>query len=142
MANEDGSEVTLSQLLYKPWSPLDAMRQKDMREEIELWRTLASWLPQDVKYWLSHVGDTVRLVRRDYKQLYGTLLQTQFEMISVEVGLYERIYDQNNGKYYNEQKTSVLPRGSITAHEFIIDRFEEEAINEDAAGAMTFEEAK
>jgi hypothetical protein len=120
----------LNDLLFQKWEPLNKMKIEDLREECKTWRTLSSWYSDDLKYYLSHIGSQVRVVQRNYHGLLGDLLQPIFELKTLEIGLYDKVYDQNTGKYFMEKKIVRLPATSFLSIEFISERSLQEDVNE------------
>lgn len=140
--SENGAEsgLDLRTLLQGKWEPLKGISKKRLLEEVELWRVVISYLPENVKYYLAHIGSTVRLMARNYHGFYGDLLQPYFELQELEVGIWEKVYDNNAGVYFWERKVVRLPMGSIMHLEFIAERYEEVKEDEEALREIEFEE--
>lgn len=113
-------------------TPPTKLTIKQLREREDFWRALWSWIDEDIKYFILRVGTQVRVMRRDYKGSLGELGLVHFEPKEIEVKVYEKVYNYNDGKYYYEDKTLKVPFGAITWLEFIaksekaeeIERFE------------------
>ncbi|MBW2672968.1 MAG: hypothetical protein JRD89_06055 [Deltaproteobacteria bacterium] len=137
------------ELTYDPRdapAPLKKLNVKALRKECEFWRKLWEWMPYNVKYWTGKIGHQVGAVRRDYHRWLGVLLGTEFELKSMEIGVYELVYDHNKRRYYWERKIVKVPVGSLLTYEFIADRKpelteEEKAKAEKRAIDMSAEEA-
>lgn len=124
-------------------TPSTKLNVKQLREREDFWRALWSWLDDDIKYFLLRVGQQVRVVRRDYKGSVGELGQVKFEAKELEISVFEKTYNYQDGKYYFETKVCKIPFGAITWIEFIsssekaeeVDRFEVAplAVTEDTA---------
>ena len=71
--------------------------QKD--NELEAWRNLWGYLDSAVKYYLLKSGTVVAITMRNYKRHLGVLLSTRWDIKEMEMGVYEKEYDQNEGKY-------------------------------------------
>jgi len=121
-------------------TPTKRLNVKELREREEFWRALWSWIDDEVKYFALRVGQQVRIVRRDYKGFVGELGQVHFDLSEIELHVYEKTYNYNDGQYYYEDKTIKLPSGGIAWHEFIhevveasvADQYEVEPIPESA----------
>jgi len=119
-------------------TPTTKLTVKELREREEFWRALWSWLDDDVKYLILRIGQQVRVMRRDYKGSLGELGQAKFSLKEIELTVYEKFYNYNDGKYYFEDKTLKIPSGAITWLEFVskselveeVDRYEVESIPE------------
>lgn len=126
-------------------TPASKLNIKQLREREEFWRALWSWIDEDIKYFILRVGTQVRVVRRDYKGSLGELGLVHFDPKELEVRVYEKTYNYNDGKYYYEDKTLKIPFGAITWLEFIgtsekaedIERFEVAPLAEVEEAAKT-----
>lgn len=104
------------------WIPVQKMGLQQLRKEVEQWRTLWSWVHEDTKYYLQRIGQTCRVVMRNYQGHLGTMLAPIFDLKYIELGTVEKTYDQKDGKYYFETKTMRIPAGMILDIEFISER--------------------
>jgi len=95
------------------------MSIKKLREREETWRALWSWLSDDVKYFLLRIGSMVRILRRDYKGSMGELGEVKFVPSEFEVAVYEKRYNETDGKYYYERKVIKIPQSAVMMIEFI-----------------------
>lgn len=109
-------------IFTEQWSPTKSMSRNDLKAECEVWRMLWEWIDQDTKFFLTHVGEVVRIIERNYHGVLGTMLQPRFELKSLEVGTVEKEYSQADGKYYVEKKTAHIPQSNIIKLEFIQQR--------------------
>lgn len=103
-------------------TPIKKMGVKELRKREETWRSLWSWIPDNVKYLIYRIGSEVRLVRRDYKGAIGTLGEVKFEPEQYEVTVFEKRYNEMDGKFWYEKKTVLIPVGSTLMLEFIHER--------------------
>lgn len=120
-------------LLKGPMPELSKMKQKDLKAECQMWRNVWGWVPPEVKYYVSRVGQEVGLTQRNYKRFLGTLVDTHWNLISLEVGVVDRVYDAVHAKEYYEKKIVVVHQNSIIDIQWIKERkswseFEEEAL--------------
>jgi len=112
-------EVGISQFVEELKTPINKMTIKKLREREEIWRALWSWLGDDVKYFLVRIGSQVRILRRDYKGSLGELGEVKFAPAEFEVAVYEKRYNETDGKYYYEQKVIKIPQSAVMMIEFI-----------------------
>jgi len=109
---------------------LDKMSKAELKRELELHRRLFQWLNDEARYFLVRIGQPIRIVRRDYKEYLGELLQPTFSLNELEVGVYQKVYDYNTGKYMMEKKIIKVPVSAIFAYEFIQTRTPAEEVDE------------
>lgn len=136
--NEPQWPNSLNQLLSGPYPDTKKRTRKQLIDEVTLWRAISSYLSDDVRYYLSHIGDTCRVVRRDYKGFLGDFIGAKFNIESVDVGVWERAFDPSDSKYYWERKTMRFTQGAMMNLEFIVERKEAESEKEDDLGEMIF----
>lgn len=132
----------LGQLLNGPWVPVDQLDATQLEHEVRSWRAWATWLPEQVRYYMSHVGDLCRVVRRDYKSFMGTLQTTTYDLDTLELSVEEKVFDPNTGTYFWEKKIMPFPQGSIASLEFIIDRYELEKEDDAYLAGAQFQVAR
>jgi len=102
--------------------PIAKLGIKELREREETWRALWSWIPDDVKYLVYRIGTVVRVVKRDWKGGLGELGEIKFEPKEYELSVYEKRYDETEGKFYYERKIVKIPSGGVMWLEFIQER--------------------
>ena len=112
-------EASISQFIEELKTPVKGMTIKKLKEREEIWRALWSWLSDDVKYFLLRIGSEVRILRRDYKGSAGELGEVKFVPSEFEVAVYEKRYNENDGKYYYEKKVIKIPQSAVMMIEFI-----------------------
>jgi len=100
-------------------TPVSKFKLSELQEREEFWRALWSWIPEDVKYFVLRIGQLVRIVRRDYKGSIGELGEVKFEAKELELAVYEKQYNYNDGKYYYERKVIKIPYAAVMWLEFI-----------------------
>jgi hypothetical protein len=98
------------------------MSRNELLYEVARLRNLMDWLDPNVRYYLERIGAALLAVRRDYHVFDGVLLQTKWDLKSVEIGVLDKRYDHNSGKYVIERKVVILPVGSILDFEFLQER--------------------
>lgn len=107
------------QFLEEIQTPTKNFTKKQLQEREEFWRALWSWIDDEVKRFILRPGTMVRIMGRDYKGKVGELGAVKFEPREIEVIVYERAYNYNDGKYYHEKKTIPYPGSAIAWYELI-----------------------
>ena len=115
-------------LLFGKFQDIKKMKVTEMREEVQMWRNLWSWVPSEVKYYISRTGQTIGVQIRNYQRYVGPLLSTTWDLVEIEVGVYDKVYNQVDGTYYFERKISKIPAGQIVNFEWISERISEEEL--------------
>ena len=95
------------------------MKLDELRLEIQMWRSFWQCTDPNVKEFISRYGKLTRAVRRDYKGFLGVLLDTKWDLKSIDMGISEKFYDNSQGKYFFERKIIRLGAGQIINFEFI-----------------------
>lgn len=103
---------------YK-FKPSKDMSKEEAIEELELFRKLWTWIPEEVRAWLCRIGYPTRLVRRDYHGFVGRLATPYFEIKSVDIEVSEDIRDYFTKTITTEIKTVNLPVNQLIDYEFI-----------------------
>jgi hypothetical protein len=116
----------IKELLFGKFPDIKKMKVGDLKEECQMWRNLWSWIPSTVKYYISRTGQTVGVQIRNYQRYVGPLLDTEWELKSIDIGVYDKVYNQVDGTYYYERKISRLPVGQIVSFDWISERMSEE----------------
>ena len=117
-------------LLKSKFEPIEKMTVEQLKAEVQLWRKLWNWLDSAVKYYLSRTGSLVGVQIRNYHRYVGVLLETKWELKEVEIGVYEKVYNQTDGQYYYERKIVKLPANQIISWDWIAERTPEKEILE------------
>ena len=117
-------------LLRGEMPPLEKMNMQELLEECKMWRNLWNWLDSGVKYYLARTGSICGVMIRNYHRYIGTLLECKFDLVSIEIGTYEKVYDITDGRYYYERKIVKIPAGQITSIDWIAERITEEELLE------------
>lgn len=112
-------------LLMGKFPPLKGASKKDLKEEVEMWRNIWGWVPSAVKYYVARTGTQVGVQMRGQKRYVGVLLDTKWNLTHIEVGAYDKIYDQTTGEYFFERKIVMVPIGQIGAFSWIAERVSE-----------------
>jgi len=120
--------VSMRDMLYGPLPEIKKMKITELKEECQAWRSLWSWTPYGVKEFLVRTGTTVGLVRRDYRRWLGVLLSTEWDLKSMDIGVAEKVYDSETGKYFFEKKIIKVGPGQIIGFEWIEDRKSEDEV--------------
>lgn len=133
--------LDINKFIERMQTPTSQLKRKELVEREEFWRALWSWIPENVKYYLLKVGQTVRIVRRDYRGSLGELGQATFEMTELEVDVYEKTYNYSDGKWYFERKVVKIPKGAITMMEFIATQEDAEVVEKYEVESLAEEES-
>ena len=112
----------IKELLLGRWTEIKKMKTQDLKAEVEMWRNIWSWVPSDIKYYVSRTGQQIGVQVRNYTRYVGILLETHWELRELEVGVYDKVYDQVDGKYYFERKIIRLPIGQLVSQDWIAER--------------------
>jgi len=115
-------------LMLGKFPEIKKMKAAEKDEEIKMWRNIWAWLPSDVKYYVSRTGSEIGVQIRNYHRFIGILLDTVWELQGLEIGVYEKVYHQNDGQYYFERKIVKLPVGQIVAFDWIKERVNEKEV--------------
>lgn len=110
----------------KQWTPIPEMTKSEMEEELEGWRVVASYITDEVTYYLRNVGQECRVLTRTNRAYFGTLGVPHFTIADIEVNVEEVEHDYQAGRRFREQKLVRIPIGSVSLFQIIYDRFEEE----------------
>ena len=102
-------------------TPTKRLTITQLREREDFWRSLWSYTPDEVKFYLKRIGTIVRVVKRDYKGQVGLLSEFKFNLSEVELVVEEKFYNSSEGRYYNEKKVTRIPASTIMLQEFILD---------------------
>lgn len=147
-------------MMQGKFQELKKMSKEQKDTEITAWRNLWSYLPSEVKgiptntyrssnspslvswmptkYYLLKSGTTVAITMRNYKRHLGVLLSTRWDIKEMEIGVYEKEYDQTTGNYFFERKIIKLNPQGIIDMQWIQERIEESKLL--AGGDGTSEE--
>ncbi len=74
----------------------------------------------------------VALTMRNYRRKMGILLSTRWELKQMEMGVFEKEYDQTTGEYFFEKKIIQINPQSVLDTQWI-----QERINEKEYGMQT-----
>jgi len=132
---ELGHEVNVAEFLLGSKFPnIEKMKKQELLHEVEMWRAMWSWIPSNVKYYIARTGQQIGLTMRNYKRYLGILLDTYWTLDEVEIGVYDKVYDQVTGQNYFERKIVKTRLGGIIDLQWIKTRTPE--------GEMLTEEQK
>ena len=115
-------------LLKGPMPDLKKMNKEQMEAECQMWRNIWGWVPSEVKYYIARTGQQLAITMRNYKRYLGVLLDTHWELMEVELGVYDKIYDIVDGKYYFERKIIKTRLGGLIDLQWIKERQSEEEL--------------
>ena len=122
-------------------TPTKKLSITELREREDFWRAMWSWLDEDVKYFTLRVGQMFRVMRRDYKGSLGELGAVKFEPKEIELRVYEKSYNYEDGKYYYEQKVVKIPASVMAWTECISTKDLADDVEQFSVEQLTEEEA-
>lgn len=122
-------ENTLQPPLDGKYVSLDLLSPSEIRAEVEMWRRVWEWLPENVRFNTSKIGEVVRFVPRMGNAAFGQFLGATYELKEVEVGVEEASHDFIRGMKIVETKTVRMPLSNILQWQYIhrIDEYPAEA---------------
>jgi len=115
-------------LLKGPMPNLAKMKKAELREECEMWRNIWNWVPSEVRYYVARVGQQVGITQRNYRRYLGILLDTHWDLLEIELGVFDKTYDAVEGVNYFEKKIVKLKAGSVMDFQLIKERKPEELV--------------
>jgi len=118
-------------LLKGKFPNIKKMKVAQLKEEIQMWRNIWQWVPSEVKYYISRTGQMIGVQIRNYKRFIGTLLETYWEIKELEIGCYDKVYDQVSGEHFFEKKIVKFPATQIVALDWIQQRISETEAGEE-----------
>ena len=122
-------------LMKGPMPEVSKMKRLDLKAECEMWRNIWGWVPPEVKYYVARVGQEVGVTQRNYKRYLGTLVDSHWTLVSLEVGTVDKVYDSVRDKTYWEKKIVILGMGSIMDIQWIKERKEWEQFEKETLAA-------
>jgi len=121
-------------LLKGPMPELSKMKQKDLKQECQMWRNVWGWVPPEVKYYVARVGQDVGITMRNYKRYLGVLVDSHWDLKSLELGVIDKVYDSVNDQTYYEKKIVIITTSSIMDIQWIKERKAWEQFQAEATG--------
>lgn len=109
-------------MFKQPYRPMKDMARQELETELASWRNLWTWNEESLQYWLSKVGNPVRLTLRNYSVVEGRLGQPHFELKSIDVDWVERVYNysRQEASYYTQ--TSTYPLSQLVSFALVLDK--------------------
>lgn len=104
MSGKEAYTDEMDFLLQSKFPDRRKMSKQQLLQEIEMWRNIWAWIPTEVKYYVARTGQQIGLTLRNYKRYLGTLLGTYWDLTDVELGTWEKVYDQTSGEAFYERK--------------------------------------
>ena len=120
--------VTQRILTESKFPEIKKMKVAELKDEVQMWRNIWGWTPSAIKYYVARTGSTIGVQVRNYHRTIGVLLDTKWILTHIDVGTYEKVYDQNDGQYYFERKIVQIPMGQIVAFDWIAERTPEKEL--------------
>lgn len=129
-------------LMKGPMPELSKMKLKDLKSECQMWRNIWGWVPPEVKYYVSRVGQDIGVTQRNYKRYLGTLIDTHWTLVSLEIGTVDKVFDAVRDKTYYEKKICVLGISSLLDIQWIKERKEWEQFEAETLAEKEKQDAK
>ena len=98
------------------------MSKEKLKMECQAWRNLWGWIPPEVKYYVARTGQQIGVVQRNYQRSLGTLMGTHWDLVSLEIGMVDKTYDQIKDKYYFESKVAIININALLNIQWIKER--------------------
>ena len=114
------------------FTPIKKLKLSELKEEVQMWRNIWQWVPTPIKYYVSRTGQQIGIQVRNYKRYVGVLLDTTWELQEIEIGVYDKVYDQVTGEHFFERKICKMPIGQIVAFDWIAERKSEAQMEQEA----------
>lgn len=115
---------SFTDLFEKKQEDVKTMSKDELVSELTVYRSLFTWLNDDVKYWLTHIRQEYHIIRRDYKDVNGLLGQPHFKLEAIDVDVVERIYKYTKGIAEYETKTVTIPMSQVVDFELSLGKEE------------------
>lgn len=114
------------------FKPLNKMSKAEVIEELDTYRKLWTWMPEELKAWLCRIGYPTRLIRRNFQAEVGTLGTPHFEIQSLDLNCMSEKRDYFKKETTIEVKTVNIKMGDLAGFEFIhsseVEPFEEPSL--------------
>lgn len=99
--------------------PLESMSREELEAELTNWRNLWTYIPEDERIMLSRIGQSFRLVLRNYHGYFGDFIGFRSSVSHYEVRVFDRVYEPSESKYYFEAKIMLVPTSAVNHIEFV-----------------------
>ena len=126
-------------LLHDKFQEIKKMSKVELLAELEMWRNLWQWTPNEVKYYIVRVGQQIGVTMRNNKRYLGTLLETHWTIDELEIGTYDKVYDLVDGQYYFERKIVKMRPSGLNDIQWIKERTKETDIIQEEADKLKTE---
>lgn len=121
----------------KPYRDMNKMTRPELEYELNQWRNLYTWLDPGVQYWLTKVGEDIRVSLRNGTSFVGKLGAVEYEAKVIRLAVTERLYDYSQGEATYETKDVLCKISDLVGWQFI---FSKEVRKEDFQGKPTSDE--
>ncbi len=115
----------------KPYRDMKKMARPDLEQELNQWRNLYTWIDPGVQYWLTKVGEDIRVSLRNGTSFVGKLGTVEYEAKVVRLAVTERLYDYTRGEATYETKDVLCKISDLVGWQFI---YAKEVFEEDFQG--------
>lgn len=114
-------------LLGGKFPELRKMSKEDMKKELELWRNVWGYINPNARYYIARTTQLCRVITSYNKEYVGLLLEVEWDIKNLDVGVYMKTYNYGDGKYYWERKIVRIDGSKIMNIEWISEQKEVEA---------------
>lgn len=120
-----GKNYTFEEI-FSEMRTVDEMTEDEVRSALKAYRELWSWLPTEVQYWGSKIGERIRVAERQGITKDGHYSGFTVEIKEHVITGYERVYDQVRKKFFIQKNSSIVPQNNIIDFAFISEEVEDE----------------
>ena len=107
------------QFFEKPYRPSESMTKEELNTELLQWRNLYTWLDPEVQFWLSKVGELIRVSLRNGVSHVGNLGTCKYNPTIISLACQERLYDYAQGQATYETKDVQVKITDVVDYQFI-----------------------
>lgn len=105
---------------------VDKMSKEELQRECQSWRTLWTYIPQEMQGWLCQIGQECIFVTRNNDRVQGRYMDCKVTVTGHTIQAYERMYDQVKKEMFIYKTEAFMPLSHITDIKFIKETYEDE----------------
>ena len=102
------------------------MTEQEVRDNLTTFRTWLTWLPPEIIYWGSKIGEQIRIAERSGTMKSGNYVGFVCEITNHKIEGFDRVYNNVQKKFFIERSTSIIPQSNIVDFGFISESVEVE----------------
>ena len=103
----------------------EKMNKEELIREVINWRNVWSYIDDDVKSFLTQVGQPVVVTKRDGHSFHGTYFGMTTQIIEHKFKTLERIRDDVDKKFYIFENHTIVPSSNIVDFKFVDSKYED-----------------